>query len=177
MARPDLLTPRLVLRAWCDADRAPLAAINADPDVMRHFPAPLNATESDAMLARQEQRLAEDGFAFLPVALRDTGEVIGFCGLARVRFEAWFTPAVEIGWRLARAAWGRGYATEAARACLAQGFGALGLHEIVAFTVPANTRSRAVMARLGMVGAGTFDHPSLAVDSPLRRHVVTRILA
>jgi ribosomal-protein-alanine N-acetyltransferase len=102
---------------------------------------------------------------------------IGFAGLNPPPFEAHFTPCVEVGWRLARHAWGKGYATEAARASLDWGFGKLGLEQIVSFTVPANARSRAVMERLGMIRDpdGDFDHPEMAVDSPLRRHVLYRL--
>ena len=172
----EIETERLILRPWCDADAAPFAAMNADPEVMWLFPAVLDRDASDGLMSRLRAKWAEDGFTFGAVE-RKGGGVIGLCGLNRVRFAAPFAPAVEIGWRLARGAWGQGYATEAARAWLAQGFAALGLDEIVAFAVPANARSRAVMARLGMTHdrAGDFDHPNLAVDSPLRRHVLYRL--
>ncbi|HEU0223371.1 MAG TPA: GNAT family N-acetyltransferase [Paracoccaceae bacterium] len=172
-----LETPRLILRLWREADRAPFAAMNADPEVMRHFPALLSREESDAAADRQAARFTEDGLCFLALERRSDGAFLGFTGLATVRFEVPFAPAVETGWRLARHAWGQGYATEAARACLAWGFSAKGLAEIVAFAVPANRRSTAVMERLGMRRdeAGDFDHPAVPAGLPLRRHVLYRL--
>ena len=172
----EIETDRLILRPWRDADAAPFAAMNADPEAMRFFPSVLSRERSDGLLARVRKKWGEDGFSFGAVERKGAG-LIGFCGLNRVRFEAPFTPAVEIGWRLARAEWGQGYATEAARAWAAHGFGPMGLAEIVAFAVPGNARSLAVMDRLGMRrdGQGDFDHPDLADDSPLKRHVLYRL--
>ena len=172
----EIETERLILRPWRDADAAPFAAMNADPEVMRFFPSALGREESDAVLARVRRKWDEDGISFAAAEAKGGG-LIGFCGLNRVTFAAPFAPAVEIGWRLARGAWGQGYPTEAARGWLAQGFGAMGLAEIVAFTVPANAPSRAVMQRLGMRRdpGGDFDHPMLPVDSPLRAHVLYRL--
>jgi ribosomal-protein-alanine N-acetyltransferase len=170
-------TDRLILREWRKADRAPFAAMNADPAVMEHFPAPLTRSQSDAFVERITEHLAEHGFGLWALERRSTGEFLGFTGLAVPRFAAHFTPAVEVGWRLSRQAWGRGYATEAERAALNAGFSDFGLAEIVSFTVPANVRSRAVMERLGMTHeeADDFDHPALPLDSPLRRHVLYRL--
>jgi ribosomal-protein-alanine N-acetyltransferase len=174
---PDraIRTARLTLREWRDEDRAPFAALNADPAVMEFFPAPLDRAASDAMLDRAAALLAERGWGLW--AIEAPEGFIGFAGLSVPRFEAAFTPCVEIGWRLARAAWGHGYATEAARAALAVGFGELDLDEIVSFTTVANSRSRAVMERLGMTRdpAEDFDHPSIAEGSPVRRHVLYRL--
>jgi RimJ/RimL family protein N-acetyltransferase len=172
-----LRTARLTLRPWCDADRAPFAALNADPEVMRHFPAPLSREESDAFADRIEAKFAADGWGLWALETRETGEFLGFTGLNVPRFEAHFTPAVEVGWRLARSGWGHGYASEAARAALDYGFDTLQLPEIVSFTIPANTRSRAVMERIGMTRdpAGDFDHPSLPPGHPIRAHVLYRI--
>ncbi|MCW2505460.1 MAG: GCN5-related N-acetyltransferase [Actinomycetia bacterium] len=171
-----LTTERLLLRRWRESDLVPFAAMNADPQVMEHFPGLLSRAESDAMAARMEQSIAERGFGFW--ALERDGEFVGFTGLSVPRFEAPFLPAVEIGWRLARHAWGHGYATEAARAAISYGVTELGLAEIVSFTIERNTRSRAVMERLGMTHDpdGDFDHPLLP-DWPLRRHVLYRLLA
>ena len=164
-------TPRLVLRRWREEDRAPFADMNADPAVMEHLPKLLTREESDALF---ERILATNLFA---VETRPDATFIGFIGLSKPRFEAPFTPCIEVGWRLARAAWGQGYATEGARASLAYGFDSLGLEEIVSFTVPANVRSRRVMEKLGMTHApeDDFDHPSLAPDHPARRHVLYRL--
>jgi RimJ/RimL family protein N-acetyltransferase len=176
---PKLHTERLVLRRWSAADRAPFAALNADPEVMRHFPAPLARAESDALVDLIEQRLERDGWGLWALEERRGRRFIGFTGLAPVGFEAPFTPAVEVGWRLARDAWGHGYATEAAREAARFAFTELRLDELVSFTAPANVRSRAVMARLGMThdAAGDFDHPSVPEGHPLRRHVLYRLAA
>ena len=176
-----LETDRLRLRPWEPRDRAPFAALNADPAVMAHFPKPLDRAESDALVARFEAALAADGFSIGVAERKADGAFLGMVGLARVRFPepSPLAGAVEVGWRLARAHWGRGYATEAARAWLAHGFGALGLSEIVAFTVPANQRSQAVMRRLGLHHdpGRDFLHPSLPEGHPLRPHVLFALRA
>jgi ribosomal-protein-alanine N-acetyltransferase len=171
--------PRVLLRRWRDDDRATFAALNADPQVMQFFPRPLGRDESDALVDRIERHFAEHGFGLWAVELPGVAPFIGFAGLAVPRFTAHFTPCVEVGWRLAAAQWGHGYATEAARAALAHGFGGLGLREVVSFTVAANWRSRAVMARLGMSydPGEDFDHPTLPEGDALRRHVLYRLTA
>ena len=171
-------TPRLILRPWREADRAPFAAMGADPEVMAHFPALLSRDESDAMVDRIGLMMADQGFGFWAVERRDSGDFIGFCGLNRVNFACPVTDEVEIGWRLTRTAWGQGFAREAALACLDWGFGH-GLTRIVSFTVPANVRSWGLMERLGMCRRADldFDHPRVADGSPLKRHVVYEALA
>jgi len=173
----ELRTPRLLLRHWRESDLAPFAAMNADPAVMEHFPSLMTRAESDAFVGRIEAAFEENGFGLWAVEVSATGEFAGFTGLALTRFEAPFTAAVEIGWRLAVEAWGHGYATEAALAALAYGFGDAGLEEIVAFTATTNARSQAVMRRIGMShdGRDDFDHPSLPTGHRLRRHVLYRI--
>ena len=174
---PVLTTERLVLRGWRESDLRPLAAINRDPAVMRHVGGPIPKAESDLVIGRFLQKWREDPrFGWWAVELREAGETIGFIGLAAPDFTEPPGPCVEIGWRLARTAWGRGLASEGARAALAHGFAA-GLDEVVSFTVPGNARSRAVMERIGMLRdpAGDFDHPLLAPGDPLRRHVLYRI--
>src|SRR4051812_4899125 len=136
-------TDRLVLREWRPADRQPFAAMNADPEVMRHFPARLSQAESDAFVERITDGFARRGDGLWALEVRATGEFIGYTGLQPATFEAHFAPAVEIGWRLIRPAWGHGYATEAARAAVGYGFGPGGLDEIMSWTVPANEPSRA----------------------------------
>ena len=130
--------PRLRLRPWRGAEAGAFAALNADPEVMRHFAAPLSRAESDGMFARVRAHEAEHGFCFWAAEPRGGAGPIGFCGLQRVPFEARFTPAVEIGWRLFPAFWGRGLAREAAELALDAAFGPLALPEVVAFTVAAN---------------------------------------
>jgi RimJ/RimL family protein N-acetyltransferase len=176
---PDqvLRTDRLLLRPWRESDLEPFAALNADPAVMEHFLKPLDRAESDAFVARIEAHFAREGFGFWALEAPGVAPLVGLVGLARPSFQAPFTPCVEIGWRLAREYWGRGYATEGAREALRYGFAQLGLDEIVAFTVPANVRSRTVMERLGMSrSAGDdFDHPNLPEGHQLKRHVLYRI--
>lgn len=166
-------TPRLLLRRWQDRDRAPFAAMGADAEVMAHFPALLSRAEGDAMVDRMAAMMADQGFGFWAVERRDTGGFIGFCGLNRVNFPCPVEGEVEIGWRLARTAWGQGFAREAAQACLDWGADH-GLARIVSFTVPANVRSWGLMERLAMRRRADldFDHPRLADDSPLKRHIV-----
>ena len=174
----EITTERLLLRAWRPEDRTPFAALNADPEVMRHFPALLSRRESDAVADRIEEHFAREGWGLWAMEERSTGEFLGFTGLARPAFDAPFMPAVEIGWRLARAAWGQGYATEGARASATCAFDDIGLEEIVSMAVAVNTRSIAVMERLGMHRdpAEDFDHP-LVAEPHLRRHVLYRLSA
>lgn len=178
-APPELHTTRLILRRWQESDREPLAVLNADPEVMEHLPARLSPLESDEMIERIEAGFQERGYGLWAIQVRATGALVGFTGLQDVSFQAPFTPAVEVGWRLARPAWGKGYATEAATAALAFGFSELRLPEIVAMIVPANWRSRAVAKRLGMThdAADDFDHPRFARDHRLCRHLLYRLNA
>lgn len=176
MADPaPLTTPRLSLRQWCEADRAPFATLNADAAVMRHFPAPLARAESDALVDRERAHIAEHGWGLWAVELRASGIFAGFVGLCRAPDTLPCAPCIEIGWRLARASWGQGYATEAARAALAHGFETLELSEIVSFTAVSNTPSEAVMKRLGMRPDGRFEHPKLPLGHPLRAHLLYRL--
>lgn len=151
--------------------------MNADPRVMEHFPKLLTRPESDAMAARIDRYFDERGFGLWAVEVVGGARFIGFVGLAAPVFTAPFTPCVEVGWRLARDAWGFGYATEAAKEALRMGFEKLNLSEIVSFTVPANQRSRRVMERLGMKRDPNddFNHPSLPEGHHLRRHVLYRL--
>jgi ribosomal-protein-alanine N-acetyltransferase len=170
---PELRTDRLLLRGFADRDRAPFAALNADPDVMRHFTSTLTRAESDAFVDRILLRWAEDGHGLWAVERREDGRFLGFTGIVNL---AWLeTP--EIGWRLARFAWGEGYATEAALASLAWGFETLGLAEVVSVATVGNERSRRVMERIGMTRRVTDDflHPGLPEDSPFRPHVIYRL--
>ena len=172
-----LATDRLLLRQWRDADREPFAAMNADPEVMRYFPKLLTREESDALIDNQGLVLDLRGWGLWAVEVVGGAPFVGFVGLAEPQFDAHFTPCVEVGWRLAREHWGRGYATEAARAVLAVGFDELGLDEIVALTTSANARSRRVMERLGMTHdpADDFEHPVLPEGHPIRPHVLYRL--
>ena len=174
---PILTTARLRLRQWREEDLAPFAALNADPQVMEFFPKILTRAESDVVAGRIRDHFARHGFGLWAVEAPGAADFVGFVGLAVPSFEAHFTPCVEIGWRLAREHWGHGYATEAATAALAFGFGDRALEEIVSFTVPANIPSRRVMGRLGMrrLPADDFEHPAIADGHPLRSHVLYRL--
>jgi RimJ/RimL family protein N-acetyltransferase len=171
------VTERLILRRWRESDRAPFVRLNADPEVMEFFPTLLSADQTNWMLARIAEQEQLNGFTLWAAELRETGEFTGFIGLAVPGFEAHFTPCVEVGWRLAAKHWGKGLATEGARAALRLGFEVYGLDEIVAMTVPDNSRSRRVMEKLGMTrnAAEDFDHPRLPEGHPLRRHLLYRI--
>ena len=172
-----LRTPRLILRPWRDEDGDAFAAMFADPEVMRYLVPLTDRAAIDAIVVRTRAELAAQGFGWWAAELPGVAPFIGFVGLAHVNFEAHFTPALEVGWRLARPYWGQGYATEGALAALEAGFTRVGAEEIVAITVPANARSRSVMERIGMTRdpAEDFDHPRLPEGHALRRHVLYRI--
>lgn len=178
-----LSTERLLLRPWKDSDYAPFAALNADPEVMEFFPSRLSREESDALADRIQDGISERGWGLWAVERKSghspeqEGEFIGYVGLSIPRFEAHFTPCVEIGWRLARSAWGHGYATEAACTAIQYGFDVLRLEEIVSFTASVNQRSERVMQRLGMTHCPDedFDHPVLTQEHWLSRHVLYRL--
>jgi RimJ/RimL family protein N-acetyltransferase len=168
-------TARLILRPWRDSDLPLFAEQNADPVVMRYLVGPLTRAQSDAYAAQAVQHLAETGYGKWAVEAPGIASFIGAVGLSRVKFAASFTPAVEVAWRLHRHYWGHGYATEAARAAIEDGFVRVGLSEIVALTALGNAPSQRVMERLGMTRTIEFDHPSVADDSPLRRHILYRL--
>lgn len=175
---PDaLIGPRIRLRRWRPEDLDGLAAMHADPEVMRHLMPLDGRAGSDAAGARIQRHFDTYGFGLWVIEVPGVSAFIGYTGLVHVPYEAAFTPAVEIGWRIQRAYWGRGYVSEAARLSLQDGFGRIGLHDVIALTVPANVRSQAVMTRLGMRHdpAEDFDHPLVPAGHPLRRHVLYRL--
>lgn len=173
----SLTTARLLLRPFAEGDSEDFASLNADPRVRQFFPSVLDHAESDASAARYVEHWARYGFGRWTVEVPGVTHFAGVVGLSNMPFETHFSPAVEIGWRMVYDFWGFGYAIEAARASCQFGFDALGLAEIVAFTVPTNTPSRRVMERLGMRYAPgeDFDHPLLQVGHPLTRHVLYRL--
>lgn len=172
-------TDRLTLRHWQDSDRQPFAQMNADPRVMEFFPSLLTREESNRFIDRIEAGFARHGFGLCAVELQSDRSFLGFIGLSVPGFQAHFTPCVEIGWRLAVHAWGRGFATEGAKAMAAYAFHHLNLDSLVSFTSEQNIRSRRVMERIGMIfdPAATFDHPNLPEGHLLRRHVLYRLRA
>ena len=175
MNAATLTSERLILRPWRDEDLDPLFAINGDPESMRYFAATMSRVESDAWAARMRAHFAEHGWGFWVVVEAATGAFVGVVGLMSIPWQADFTPAVEIGWRIAPGFRRLGYAEEAARAALAHGFGTLGLSSIVAFTVPGNAASWKLMEKLGMMAAGEFDHPRLPEGHHYRRHLLYRL--
>lgn len=169
----EIETPRLRLRRWIDDDFEPLVAMCADPRVMEFFPSIFSRRETEAMWRRIHEHHVQYGFG--PWAMEVDGEFAGTLGLNWIPFETHFTPCVEIGYRLRCEFWGRGLATEAGHAALQYGFEFLGLPEIVAFTLPANTRSRRVIEKIGLVFSEEFDHPLIGEGHPMRRQVLYRI--
>lgn len=176
-AGPQLRTARLVLRRWRDDDRAPFARLNADPVVMEHFPAPLSPAESDDFVERIEAGFEERGYGLWAAEVPGVAPFAGFVGLNLATFDAPFTPALEVGWRLDRSHWGQGYASEGAVAAIAFAFDEVGVEEVVSFTTVRNQRSRRVMERVGMRldPDGAFEHPSVPVGHPVRAHVLYRL--
>lgn len=173
--QPSLRGERVLLRPWRDDDADAFATMNSDPRVMKFFVAPLSRQESDAMLARMRAYFTEHGSGWWCVDIN--GECAGFTGLSSPPYETPFTPCTEVGWRFRPHYWGHGYATEAARLAVNYGFDVMQLDEIVSFTTATNQPSRRVMERIGMRRdvAGDFDHPSVPVGHPFRRHVLYRL--
>lgn len=165
-------TTRLRLRDWQEADFEPFSRMNADEEVMRYFPKTLSKEESDAFAQAIIAEIKEFGFGLYAVEVKETNEFIGFIGFHRATFESDFTPCIEIGWRLKKEAWGRGYATEGAKACLQYGFEELGFGEIFSFTADINEPSKHVMRKIGLQFVKEFDHPRVDQDSPLLKHVL-----
>ena len=170
----EIRTERLLMRRWSDLDRAPFAAMNADPDVMRYFPAALDRAESDQLIDRIDERFDQQGFGLWALEVLESGEFVGFTGLNPMPEGVPGAGDQEVGWRLDRRAWHKGYATEAARAALDVGL-RLGFPVMWSMTAVINVPSQSVMRRLGMVRHAFFDHPRLEVGHALRPHVVYRI--
>ena len=174
---PTLESQRLILRPWRDEDVEPWVTMSADERVMEFFPSTYDRAEAKAQAARMRERLDRNGYGFWVLEVKDGLPFAGFIALAEVPFDAHFTPALEVGWRLPYAAWGHGYATEGARLALSFASDRMNRTEVVSMTAAINLRSRRVMERLGMTReeADDFDHPRLAVGHRLRRHVLYRI--
>jgi RimJ/RimL family protein N-acetyltransferase len=167
----QLRTDRLVMRRWQESDREPYAALNADPEVMRYFPGLLARADSDAHISRMEDHFERHGFGLWALEVADTGQFIGFTGLAPMPDGVPGAGGTEVGWRLAQSAWHHGYATEAARAAVDVAFGGLGLPEIWSVTAVLNEPSQAVMRRLGLSVHGYFDHPRVPDGHRVQPHV------
>jgi len=162
------ISERLGFRNWQDNDLDAFVAMNADPDVMEFFPKTLSHKSSLLLMEKLMKHYEEKQHTYFAVDILKTGECIGFIGLVKQEYDAPFTPCVDIGWRLAKAFWGKGYATEGARRCLDYGFEFLNLREIYAVATPINLPSIRVMEKIGMKKAGTFVHPKLTDNKRLR---------
>jgi len=165
-------TDRLLMRRWRDSDREPYAAMNADPVVMRYFPAIQERAASDSSIDRMEALFDRQGFGLWALELAETGDFIGFTGLNPMPDGVPGSGGMEVGWRLMERAWHKGYATEAATAAVDVAFNGLGLAELWSMTAVLNEPSQAVMRRLGMTLYAHFDHPRVEPGHPIRPHVV-----
>ncbi|WBW97813.1 GNAT family N-acetyltransferase [Oceanirhabdus sp. W0125-5] len=168
-------TNRLGLRKWNPEDLIPFTEMNSDPKVMEFFTNTLTKEESYAFANRVISHFDSHGFGLYAVDVLSSGEFIGYIGLSIPKFEAYFTPCVEIGWRIAHKYWGKGYAPEGAKACIKYAFETLNISEIVSFTASINKRSIRVMEKIGMDYCGTFKHPKVDINSPLYEHVLYKI--
>lgn len=163
---------RLGFRNWQESDLESMCAMNADEEVMEFFPDRQGEQEALAFIHRMQRLLLEKGYCYFAVEKKENREFIGFIGLADKDFEADFTPCTDIGWRLKKSAWNRGYATEGAKACLDYAFDQLGLEKVFAIAPHINTKSERVMKKIGMKKVKIFDHPKLLDDSRLKRCVL-----
>lgn len=168
-------TSRLILRQWQKSDYDPYIAMNLDPDVMQYFPGLQAPEETMAQIVRMENFIAENGFGLFAVERRDSGEFIGYTGLAKAQFESFFSPCIEIGWRLDKAHWGNGFAQEAAKACLDLAFTGFAMDEIYSFTSFLNKPSINVMKNIGMKETGQFEHPILPDGHILKPHILFKL--
>ncbi len=169
-----LETERLVLRDWREEDSVVFSRMNRDPKVMEYFLKPLTDTESRDFYERIRREIDTFGWGLFAAEVKISGKFIGYIGLHHTNFETDFCPCIEIGWRLCENSWGRGYATEGARACLDYAFRQLQLPEIYSFTSLPNRRSERVMQKIGLQKIGEFDHPLVPAGHPLLRHVLYR---
>lgn len=164
-------TPRLLLRQWKDADLDDFARLNADPQVMRYFPEPYSGDRTKQLYDLIQEEFAEYGYGLYAAEEKSSGKFIGFIGFHWARMDADFCPCIEIGWRLDKEYWGKGYAPEGAKACLEHGFAHLGFERVYAYTAVSNIPSQRVMQKAGMRLDRYFDHPDVPENHPLRCHV------
>ena len=170
-----LSTERLILRRWLNSDTQPFIEMNKDAEVMKYFPKTLTDGESLEMLERINLHFEKNNFGLFAVENKSTKQFIGFTGFAIPTFDTFFTPCVEIGWRYKKEAWGHGFATEAANACLKYGFNNLGFDKIVSFTSSLNKNSENVMKKIGMTYLADFNHPKIKAGHILCKHILYEI--
>lgn len=176
MTQPyEFESERLGFRRWKDEDKPAFAKMNCNKEVMRYFPKALTRDESDSFINKINKQFIEYGYGLWAVEIKSSKTFIGFIGFYTAAFEAYFTPCIEIGWRLDNEFWNRGYATEGAKACLEYGFNQLGMQEIYSFTAQINKPSINVMKKIGMVQVDSFEHPRIETNHPLRPHVLFKI--
>ena len=175
MEQTIITTTRLKLRHWQEEDQQPFIKMNMDKDVMQFFPDLQTAEETLAQIGRIKQQFTDFGYGFYAIERIDNGQFVGFTGFAHPRFESHFTPCVEIGWRLSKANWGHGFATEAALACIHHGFKHLGFKEILSWTATINKPSIHVMEKAGLKKTGEFEHPLIPEGHILKTHVLYKI--
>jgi len=166
---------RLGFRNWIESDKESYAKMNADKDVMEFFPNTKTKKDSFDQVIRFQKHYTDNGFTFFAVDILETSEFIGFIGMINTSFKAYFTPCVEIGWRLQKKSWGFGYATEGAKRCIEYGFKELGFEEIISITPLKNTKSENVMQKIGMLKQGTFEHPQIEDGHWLKTELLYKI--
>ena len=165
-------TERLGLRNWLPSDEVPFTEMCKDELVMEHFPKTLSEEETRAFISRLDNHFKQHGYCYFAVDILETTEFIGFTGFAKQEWKSEFTPCVDIGWRLKKEAWGKGYATEAAQACLEVAYSKFGLEEVLAFATDTNKASQNIMIKIGLQFAGTVQHPAIIDDSRFEHCVV-----
>lgn len=168
---------RLGFRNWSNDDLEEFAKLNADEDVMEYFPNPLSKEEVEEFIVKLRAHYVDNGFTYYATEVLDTGEFIGMIGIAQQVYKTEFTPAIDIGWRLRKDAWGRGYATEGAKRCLKYAFNELGIKSIISVCVINNVKSERVMKKIGMIKKGEFNHPDLKDDPDYEKHVCYEIVS
>ena len=175
MSNVYIETPRLLLRGWRESDLEPFAEMNADPQVMYYFPQPYSQKKTRHFFATIQQEFSDYGYGLYAVEEKATGLFMGYIGFHRAEFDVEFCPCIEIGWRLNKVSWNKGYATEGASACLEYGFNNLGFDKVYSFTAVVNLPSERVMQKIGMSLERHFEHPGVPENHPLRSHVLYAI--
>ena len=171
MTHIDIETPRLLLRRWQDSDLEPYVRLNADTEVMRYFPVPYSSSQTKAFYDLIQQEFADYGYGLYATEEKASGRFMGYIGFHHAKLAVNFCPCIEIGWRLDKAFWNKGYATEGAKACLDYGFSHLGFEKVYSFTAIVNLPSERIMQKIGMKLEGHFEHPDIPEGHPLRSHV------
>lgn len=171
----EFKSKRLRFRRWIEEDRKSFSILNADEAVMEFFPELLTKEESDLFVDKIEDHFNKYGYGLWAVELIENSRFIGYIGFFNAEFESEFTPCIEIGWRLSKEYWNKGYATEGAKACLNYGFNLLHFESVHSFTAKINTKSINVMEKIGLEKQSEFDHTKVDKNSNLKLHVLYKI--